>query len=205
MSSTGTPIKVALVNDYEIIVEGLREMLRSFADRVRVVETVTGDTPDEACDIALFDTFAGRRNALARVRAMLADHDIAKVVLYTWDAPTAFLDDVAAMRVDGVILKSEAGTRLVEALERVHRGYQVSPRTNDDEAAPTVLTEREREVLALIAKGASNREIATELYLSVDTVKTHVRHLFGKLEVTNRTRAALQADQFGIAPPVAHR
>ena len=97
MSSTGTPIRVALVNDYEIIVEGLREMLKPFTDRVRVVETVAGDTPDKACDIALFDTFAGRRHALARVRAMLADHDIAKVVLYTWDAPTAFLDDVAAM------------------------------------------------------------------------------------------------------------
>lgn len=205
MTSTGTPIKVALVNDYEIIVQGLREMLKPFADRVRVVDTVTGDTPDTACDIALFDTFAGRRTALARVRAMLADHDIASVVLYTWDAPTAFLEEVAAMRIDGVILKSETGARLVEALERVHRGYDVVPRTGDDAAAPTVLTEREREVLALIARGASNREIAAELYLSVDTVKTHVRHLFGKLEVTNRTRAALQADHFGIAPPVAHR
>lgn len=205
MPSTRKPIKVALVNDYEIIVEGLREMLRPFADRVLVVEAVAGDTPDEACDIALFDTFAGRRNALARVRAMLADHDIAKVVLYTWDAPAEFLDDVAAMRIDGVILKSETGSRLVEALERVHRGDQIGPETGDDPAAPTVLTEREREVLALIARGASNREIATELYLSVDTVKTHVRHLLGKLEVKNRTLAALQAEQFGIAPPVAHR
>lgn len=205
MSSTGTPIKVALVNDYEIIVEGLREMLKPFADRVRVVETVTGDTPDGACDIALFDTFAGRRHALARVRSMLADHDIARVVLYTWDAPTAFLDDIAAMRVDGVILKSETGTRLVESLERVHRGERIGPPNSRGQRGPTVLTEREREVLALMAKGASNREIAAELYLSVDTVKTHARHLFGKLGVANRTLAALQADQFGVAAPPASR
>ncbi|HUS42875.1 MAG TPA: response regulator transcription factor [Ilumatobacteraceae bacterium] len=201
----GSPIKVALVNDYEIIVEGLREMLKPFTDRVRVVETVAGDTPDEACDIALFDTFAGRRHALTRVRAMLTDQDIAKVVLYTWDAPAAFLDDVSAMRIDGVILKSETGLRLVQSIERVHRGERIGPDPGDDRAAATVLTEREREVLALIARGASNREIAAELYLSVDTIKTHVRHLFGKLGVANRTLAALQADQFGVAAPMVQR
>jgi DNA-binding NarL/FixJ family response regulator len=205
MASTGTPMSVALVNDYEIIVEGLREMLKPFADRVRVVETVAGGTPDAACDIALFDTFAGRRHALSRVRSMLADHDIAKVVLYTWDAPREFLDDVATMRIDGVILKSETGTRLVESLERIHCGEKVSPLNSRNHDAPTVLTEREREVLALLATGASNREIATELYLSVDTVKTHARHLYGKLGVSNRTLAALQADQFGVAAPVARR
>jgi two-component system, NarL family, response regulator LiaR len=198
---TSAPIRVALVNDYEIVVEGLRQMLRPFADRVVVVEIVAGDTPDGVSDIALFDTFAGRRHALERVKEMLGDRDIGKVVLYTWDAPTKFLDDVTAMRIDGVILKSETGARLVEALERVHRGEPVGLDANDPSDAPTVLTEREREVLALIAKGASNREIARELYLSVDTVKTHVRTLFRKLEVPNRTRAALAADQFGLAAP----
>ena len=203
MANPDVPIKIALVNDYQIIVEGLRVMLEPFADRIRVVETVAGDTPDGSCDIALFDTFAGRRHALGRVREMLADHDVGKVVLYTWDAPAAFLDDATAVQVDGVILKSDTGVRLVEALERVHQGEPVGidQATNDD--APTVLSEREREVLALLAQGASNREIASELYLSIDTVKTHVRHLFTKLEVTNRTRAALEAERFGVAPPVA--
>ncbi len=203
MATPHTPIKIALVNDYQIIVEGLRVMLEPFADRIRVVETITGDTPDGSCDIALFDTFAGRRHALGRVREMLANRDIGKVVLYTWDAPAAFLDDATAVHVDGVILKSDTGVRLVEALERVHRGEPVGidEATNDD--ALTVLSEREREVLALLAQGASNREIASELYLSIDTVKTHVRHLFTKLEVTNRTRAALEAERFGVAPPDA--
>ncbi len=196
---------MALVNDYEIIVEGLREMLRPFADRVVVVETVAGETPDGQSDIALFDTFAGRRHALERVQEMLANRDIGKVVLYTWDAPTAFLDDVTALRVDGVVMKSETGERLVETLERVHRGEAIGLDPASDEHPPTVLTEREREVLALIARGASNREIGRELYLSVDTVKTHVRNLFRKLDVPNRTRAALAADQFGLAEPVTRR
>jgi DNA-binding NarL/FixJ family response regulator len=201
MAPPDAPISVALVNDYEIIVEGLRVMLEPFADRISVVELVAGDTPDGVCDIALFDTFAGRRHALGRVREMLADRDVGKVVLYTWDAPAAFLDDATAARVDGVILKSDAGIRLVEALERVHRGDPVGIDEARGDDAPTVLSEREREVLALLAQGASNREIAAELYLSIDTVKTHVRHLFTKLEVSNRTRAALEAERFGVAPP----
>jgi DNA-binding NarL/FixJ family response regulator len=104
-----------------------------------------------------------------------------------------------------VILKSETGVRLVEALERIDRGEPVGIDETADDDAPTVLSEREREVLALLAQGASNREIASELYLSVDTVKTHVRRLFAKLEVTNRTRAALEAERFGVAPPAGRR
>ncbi len=205
MTTPNTPIRVALVNDYQIIVEGLRTMLAPFPDRIVVVEAVAGDTPEESCDIALFDTFAGRRYALSRVREMLADRDIAKVVLYTWDAPVAFLDDATAARVDGVILKSETGERLVESLERVHCGEPVGIDRDAPEDASTALSEREREVLALIARGCSNREIASELYVSIDTVKTHVRHLFTKLEVPNRTRAAFEAERFGVAPPLVRR
>lgn len=199
------PLRVALVNDYQIIVDGVREMLRPFADRVCVVETVSGNTPDSRADIALFDTFAGRRHALERVQEMIADGDIGQVVLYTWDAPAAFLDDLTALQVDGVILKSETGERLVDALERIHRGEPTGVDPATDEMPPTVLTEREREVLALIARGASNREIARELYLSVDTVKTHVRNVFRKLDVSNRTLAALAADQFGLSAPAPLR
>ncbi len=111
MAAPDAPTSVALVNDHEIIVEGLRVMLEPFADRIRVVETIAGDTPDGSCDIALFDTFAGRRHTLERVREMLADHAIDKVVLYTWDAPAAFLDDATTARVESVILKSEAPRR----------------------------------------------------------------------------------------------
>ena len=195
------PIRVALVNDYPIVIDGLCAMLRPFGDRVTVVDTTTVGTPDERVDIALFDTFAGRRSALDRVQEMLADRDVGKVVLYTWDAPRAFLDDVTAMRIDGVVLKSETGEALVDALERLHAGDRVGVDPVSDAHAPTVLTEREREVLALIARGASNPDIARELYLSVDTVKTHVRHLFRKLGVTNRTMAAMAADRFGLGPP----
>lgn len=195
------PITVSLVNDYEIIVTGLRHMLEPFADRVRVVETTAGGLPDNPADVALFDTFAGRRHSLDRVAQIAADTDIGKLVLYTWDAPPAFLDDAEQHHVDGVILKTETGEALVQALESVCAGERPGlaggKPTNDE----LVLSEREREVLALLALGASNREIANELYLSIDTVKTHVRHLFRKLGVTNRTKAALEAGKHGVAAP----
>ena len=100
------PLRVTLVNDYEIIVQGLQRMLEPFSDRIRIVETEVGGLPTVPTDIALFDTFGGRRYSLARVKAMTQDLSIGKVVLYTWDAPAAFRDDVARYAVDAVILKS---------------------------------------------------------------------------------------------------
>ena len=70
MTSARRPIRVTLVNDYEIIVQGLRRMLEPFSDRIEIVETQVGGVPDLPTDIALFDTFAGRRYALQRVRLM---------------------------------------------------------------------------------------------------------------------------------------
>jgi DNA-binding NarL/FixJ family response regulator len=198
---TAAPLRVTLVNDYEIIVQGLQRMLEPFGDRIQIVETEVGGLPSLPTDIALFDTFGGRRYSLARVHAMARDRAIGKVVLYTWDAPPAFREDVAELAIDAVILKSETGEALVAALERVHAGEITGFDDLEDSMPSTTLTQREQEVLALMALGSSNREIAHELYLSVDTVKTHVRTLFQKLGVSNRTQAALTAAEYGVAPP----
>jgi DNA-binding NarL/FixJ family response regulator len=197
---TGRPLRVAIVNDYEIVVQGLAAMLAPFSDRVTVVDLVAGGTPDGPADIVLFDTFAGRKNALARLDLMAADDDLDRVVVYTWDLPDEFRDAVAKRDVDAVILKSCTGEQLVEALERVHRGERVT--TSEQAMFPghPTLTEREREVLALLARGLTNSQIADELYVSTDTVKTHVRKVFNKLAVSNRTQAALLAAREGLTP-----
>jgi two-component system, NarL family, response regulator LiaR len=202
---TGHPIRVTLVNDYEIIVQGLRQMVEPFSDRIVVVETEAGGLPDRPTDIALFDTFAGRRYSLSRVQAMARDAEIGKVVLYTWDAPSAFQDDIVKQAIDGVILKTATGESLVEAIERVHAGESIGLDELTEPGAATTLSQREQEVLALMALGTSNREIAHELYLSVDTIKTHVRSVFHKLGVSNRTQAALAAGDLGLAPPSVRR
>lgn len=203
MTTPRPPIRVAIVNDYELVVQGLAAMLAPFANRVAVVELEgTGGVPDCVADIALFDTFAGRRHALARLDAMAKDRDIGKVVLYTWDLPPEFSSDIATRAVDAVILKSVSGSALVDALEKVHHGEELGLVVPSDDDGEPALTEREKEVLALLGLGSSNREIAHELYLSVDTVKTHVRRVFEKLSVANRTQAALVAVERGLTPRV---
>jgi two-component system, NarL family, response regulator LiaR len=194
------PLRVVIVNDYELVVRGLAAILAPFPDRVEVVELVVGEVPDGPADITLFDTFGGRRSALSRVDAMADDPSLGKVVLYTWDLPEAFVHDIDERAIDAVILKSTTGEQLVEALERIHRGEHVDPAERDRFPGVPTLSEREREVLALLGHGLSNRAIADELYLSVDTVKTHVRKVFSKLGVENRTQAALIANEHGLAP-----
>lgn len=199
------PIRVTLVNDYEIVVRGLQRMLEPYGDVVQVVETEVGGVPDLPTDIALFDTFAGRRHAVSRISEMTANADIDKVVVYTWDLPSGFFDDVEAQDVDGIIMKTDSGPQLVDALIRIHRGERVRPDRSADQGGLGALTEREREVLALLAQGLSNPQIAAELYLSPDTVKTHVRKLFAKLGVGNRTQAALIANDHGLTVRQASR
>lgn len=197
MDST-SPIRISIVNDYEVVVAGVAAMLAPFSDRVTVVETEAGGVPELPADIALFDTFAGRRRSLSRIDSLAEDRDLEKVVLYTWDLPKDFARDVDMRTIDGVIMKSTTGAELVDALERVHEGEFVGSNVIGERDLGSTLTEREREVLALLSEGATNREIAAELYLSIDTVKTHVRKVFAKLGVGNRTQAAIIARDYGL-------
>ena len=197
------PIRVALVNDYEVILRGLHSMLAPFSDRIEVVEHETGDTPDNEADVALFDTFASRRDALDRARAMIAEGKVKHVVLYTFDAAEEFLAIARDVGVSGVVLKSATGDVLATAIERVMEGERVGlddvvratrSRTSKD------LSPREQEVLALLALGRTNAEIGEQLFLSVDTVKTYVRRVFAKLGVNNRTQAAMHAAERSLTP-----
>lgn len=212
MASTSTdeaaghelPIRVALVNDYEVILRGLHSMLAPFADRILVVEHEVGGIPETTADVALFDTFAGRRDALQRAAEMVVGARIEHVILYTWDAAPEFLDLARDNGVSGVILKSVTGRTLVDQIERVTGGERIGLEQvarSERGAASETLSLREQEVLALLALGYSNPQIARELFLSVDTVKTYVRRVFGKLGVNNRTNAALLAADYDLGPP----
>lgn len=208
MPSGTEPIAVALVNDYEIVVHGLAAMLAPFSDRVAIVELDVGSEPVRNADVALFDTFAGRRYSIDRARQMVHDGVVDHVLLYTWDAAAEFLNLADEAGVSGVVLKSQTGSDLVDVIERVARGERIGfeniqrGRQSWDHES---LSMREQEVLALIAFGMSNAEIGRELFLSVDTVKTYVRRLYTKLGVRNRAQAALHAAGHHVMPPAARQ
>ena len=207
-------VTIAIVNDYELVVRGLAAMLEPYSDRIRLVDLEVGGTPNARADVALFDTFGGRRHALTRAAQMLEEGRVDQVVLYTWEANAPFLADAERIGIAAVIPKTTGAAELVEALERVVEGdsptLRLPPARSQGRsggvrsigrAEADVLSAREREVLALLAVGLTNRAIGEELYLSTDTVKTYVRRVYAKLGVRNRAQAATRAAALGLNPP----
>jgi two-component system, NarL family, response regulator LiaR len=244
----GAPLRVAVVNDYEVIVRGVAAMLHPFADRVAVVETEVGGVAESAVDVALFDTFGGHRTILRRAQQMVADRKVVHVVLYTWSADAGLLSLARASGVSGVLSKAGTANQLVDALERISRGERLGLDTplrlagqqrhpgqrshlalgsstllassrstgHSDRSFPARLdvgpldaradlTAREQEVLAMLGLGLSNRDIADELFLGVETVRTYVRQVYQKLGVKNRTQAAVRARGLGLEPAPQRR
>ena len=196
-------ISVAVINDYDLVVRGVESMLAPFDDRVRLIGSELGSPPHQSADVALFDTFAGRRRTLARAAEMVRVGAAEHVVLYTWDAAPEFVREARDAGASGVLLKTRSGELLVDSLERIASGEKVglSPGNGVESGPPVVeLSDRESEVLALIALGLTNAEIADELYLSIETVKTYVKRLYAKLGVHNRAQAALAASTHQLTP-----
>jgi DNA-binding NarL/FixJ family response regulator len=202
------PIRLAIVNDYEVVVHGLAAMLRTYADRVEVVEMDANAHPSASVDIALFDTFAQSFRDRERIARLVQDPRIGKVVVYTWTA-----DDpgVAKTRVPGIsayISKRLAASDLVAALERIDAGEPV--RLHDAGHGPLVggdwpgreegLTARESEVLSLITQGYSNNDIVETTMLSINSIKSYIRSAYRKIGVTSRSRAILWGIDHGFQP-----
>jgi DNA-binding NarL/FixJ family response regulator len=196
-------VTVGIINDYEVVVRGVAAMLAPYEHRVRVIELDAGGQLSAHADVALFDTFAGRRHTLSRAADMVRQGAARHVVLYTWDAAPAFVRAAQDIGVAGVILKTRSADMLVDGIERVVAGERVGFDT-DASGRPASrvvdLSDRESEVLALIAKGLTNAQIADELYLSIETVKTYVKRLYAKLDVHNRAQAAVAASSHQLTP-----
>jgi DNA-binding NarL/FixJ family response regulator len=196
-------IRVVVINDYEVVVRGVAAMLAPYSGRIEVVGTGTGEGPGVPADIALFDTFAGRRHTLGRAAEMVREGTARNVVLYTWDAAPEFVRAAREIGVAGVVLKTRSADVLVDSLERIVAGEKVGFEDGMHQrmgSRVVELSDRESEVLALIARGLTNAQIAEELYLSIETVKTYVKRLYAKLDVHNRAQAAVAASTHQLTP-----
>jgi NarL family two-component system response regulator LiaR len=193
------PLRVALANDYELVLAGLARLLEPYGDRVAVSELDVRRGPEQPCDVCLFDTYGRADDGLAQVERLAEDPRVGAVAVYTWVLRPSLERAYVAAGARGVVSKTLPAADLVVALERLARGELVlarGPRRDGDTTWPGrkwLLTRRESEVLALLTTGMSNREIAAALFLSEHTVRSHLKAIFRKLQVANRSQAATSA------------
>jgi DNA-binding NarL/FixJ family response regulator len=212
------PIKVLIVDDHAVVREGLRAFLELQDGLAVVGEAADGDealarTEELGPDVVLMDLVMPRLDGVGAMRALRARNQPARVIVLT-----SFLDDERLMPAieagaAGYLLKDVEPAELARAIRAAHAGEAVldpsvaarvvsaiaggSTRVSAG-AAGHDLTRREREVLALIASGHSNKRIGLALGISEKTVKAHVGRVLAKLDVTDRTQAALLAVREGL-------
>jgi DNA-binding NarL/FixJ family response regulator len=196
-----TRLRVALLNDFDVVVNGLAAMLAPFSDEITVVDlSLSLPTRRTPLDIALFDTFGRAGLDEPRLARVVGQENVHHTVVYTFDFHRDLVDTALHLGVHGYLWKGLAGAELVLCLKRIGDGETVvsearSP--NDPLRVPEVdwpgrdwgLTARESEALVLLGQGLRNREIASAMYVGVDTVKTHLRNAYRKLGVTHRAAA----------------
>jgi DNA-binding NarL/FixJ family response regulator len=212
-----TPVRVLLVDDQALFREALATLLATH-DGIDVVgeagngEEALSRVASVKPDVVLMDLRMPVLDGVGATRRLRLAHPEVQVI-----ALTTFDDDedvFAALRAGavGYLLKDVSSARLIEAVLAAARGESVLQpsvaakvvarfaQLLEERPQPLVvpLSEREREVLRLLADGRSNREIAASLFLAEGTVKNHVTNLLGKLGVRDRTQAALRARDLGL-------
>lgn len=216
-------IRVLLVDDQALFCEGLRTLLDLQPDIEVVGEANNGQDAIEcvarsAPDVVLMDMQMPVMDGVAATRDIRANHPNTQViVLTTFDDDEYVFEGLRAGAV-GYLLKDVASDRLAEAIRSATRGESfLQPsvaakviaeftrladaphaRVRANQVLIEPLSDREREILRLVASGASNKEIAATLVIAEGTVKNHVTNILGKLGARDRTQAALKAKELGI-------
>jgi DNA-binding NarL/FixJ family response regulator len=211
------PIRVVMVEDEPTILAQQRRLLAAYTEQIEIVGTARDGKSALAAierhtpDVVLLDLGLPDIDGIEVTRRVKARWPEIDLLIFTiFDDEARVLEAVQA-GASGYLLKGVPAERMVEALVDVGAGGSViQPKLARSllrrlQAAPqdaqTRLTARETEILNLIAKGMSNRQAAETLGISRATVRTHLEHIYGKLEVSSRTEAVTEAIRQGIIEP----
>jgi NarL family two-component system response regulator LiaR len=208
------PIQVMIVDDHPVVRTGLTAMLYPFDDLEVVGEASSGPETLAKCrealpDVILMDLLMPNMDGLETTIAVLDQYPTVKIVILTSFPGEALVQEALEVGAIGYLLKNASIDTLAEAIRLAYAGQPVlapeatqaliQARTRSQRPGHD-LSERERQVLALIVKGLSNAEIAQQLSISPATARNHVSACLSKLGAANRAQAAALAVEYQIAP-----
>lgn len=200
------PIRLAIVDDYAVVVAGVASFLAT--EKINVVETDASKSVVSDVDIVLYDTFGQIEGTGIDLEDFVRDSE-AKVVIYSWNLEPQLIQQALDQGARGYLSKVLTGPEIVHALERVMRD-EVVVLTGENETSvggvgdwpgrAAGLSSREAEVVALITQGLSNQDIAERVYLSINSIKSYIRTAYRKMGVTTRPQAVLWGVENGFKP-----
>ena len=192
-------IRIAILNDFEVVVAGLSAMLEPFDDfEIVDVKVGTIDVSVEA-DVALYDTSGRSSHPNEALQKLVSQPCARNVAVFTFNFDPQLVQYALAAGVRGYLWKGLPRNQVADALRQVAAGEIVVAAPDPDGAPHSLpdpsltrergLTSRESEVLTLLTEGASNAQIASALFVSVETVRSHVKQVYRKLGVHTRSQA----------------
>jgi DNA-binding NarL/FixJ family response regulator len=198
LSPVGNRIKIMAVDDHPVLRQGLAALLANEPDMHLVAEAANGLEAIEQFrlfrpDITLLDVQMPEMNGIDAITAIRAEFPSARIIVLTTYAGDVLAQRALKAGAQGYVLKGLLRKELLETIRAVHRGHkkinaevatQIAHHTADD-----VLSDREIEVLTLVAGGNSNKRIGALLFITEETVKGHVKSVLNKLEANDRTHA----------------
>ncbi len=208
-------INVLIADDHSLVRQGLKQILELEKDIKIIGQAGDGEEAISKVqrlkpDVVLLDINMPKLNGIQTLRRLKDIDKTIKVIMLTFHEDQEYLYETINLGANGYVLKDSESESLIHAVRDVYKGSSyIQPslatglvkefnRGQQEDSKESKLTRREYEVLTLIAEGLNNKEIACGLFISEKTVKNHVSNIFKKIEVNDRTQAAIYAYKHSI-------